>query len=428
MSPQIVAALVLLVVFAIGTVRPVNLGALGLAAAAVVGPLLLGVGPKDVFAGFPGDLFVLVLGVTYLFAIATVNGTVDWLVERCTHLVGGRRALVPVVLFVAAALVTSLGALAPAAVAMLAPVGLRLARRYDVRAPLAALMIVFGATSGNFSPLNPLGAIVNGSVVRVGLPTGGLFLYAVSFAVNVLLGVAVYVLVGGRALLRAPAQPVAVGAGAGGGGGSADEVDEPARDANPVVRSVTLAVLLAVAVLALGFGLDVGTCALVAAVLLTLAMPAYIAEAVTLISWSVILLICGIVTYVALLQKTGTLDQIGHGIAGIASPLLAIVLICFIGGLTSAFASSAGILAAMVPLLAPVIAASGAAAIPIITALAICVTIVDAAPFSSVGALVTTNAPADERAAVHTTLLRWCAAMVVTGPIVTGLLLVLPAF
>jgi TRAP-type C4-dicarboxylate transport system permease large subunit len=96
--------------------------------------------------------------------------------------------------------------------------------------------------------------------------------------------------------------------------------------------------------------------------------------------------------------------------------------------LTSAFASSAGIIGAMVPMIVPIIVASGANPIAVITALVICTTVVDVAPFSSVGALVATNAPEDERDSVQHAQLKWCAAMVISSPVITGLLLVLPAF
>ena len=50
----------------------------------------MGVSEDDIFAGFPGDLFIILVGVTYLFAIATNNGTVDWLVHAAVKAVGGR--------------------------------------------------------------------------------------------------------------------------------------------------------------------------------------------------------------------------------------------------------------------------------------------------------------------------------------------------
>ena len=56
-------------------------------------------GRGHIFAGFPGDLFIILVGVTYLFAIANNNGTVDWLVHAAVRAVKGRVALIPWVMF-----------------------------------------------------------------------------------------------------------------------------------------------------------------------------------------------------------------------------------------------------------------------------------------------------------------------------------------
>ena len=48
------------------------------------------------------------------------------------------------------------------------------------------------------------------------------------------------------------------------------------------------------------------------------------------------LLICGIVMYVALLQEMGTIDWLGEEVADIGTPLLAALVICFIGAAVSA--------------------------------------------------------------------------------------------
>jgi len=190
---------------------------------------------------------------------------------------------------------------------------------------------------------------------------------------------------------------------------------------------VTLLCLLGVAVLALGFRLDVGVCALAAAVGLNLLFPRSSEGATKYVSWNVILLICGIVTYVEVLERTGTLDMLGHSLIAIGWPLLAILLVLAVGALSSAFASSAGILGAMVPIMVPLIVSSGGSPVAIVTALAICVTVVDASPFSSIGALALSNARESDRNEVQGALLRWCAAMVVTAPLITGLALVVPA-
>ena len=63
----------LVAIFLIATLLPINMGVLGIVAAFAVGTAM-GVSEDDIFAGFPGDLFVILVGVTYLFAIATNTG------------------------------------------------------------------------------------------------------------------------------------------------------------------------------------------------------------------------------------------------------------------------------------------------------------------------------------------------------------------
>ena len=81
------------------------MGLLGITAAFLVG-IAVGVSEDDILAGFPGELFVILVGVTYLFAIANNNGTVDWLVHAAVRAVGGRVALIPWVMFLITAVLT----------------------------------------------------------------------------------------------------------------------------------------------------------------------------------------------------------------------------------------------------------------------------------------------------------------------------------
>ena len=82
----------------------------------------MGVSEDDIFAGFPGDLFVILVGVTFLFAIASNNGTVDWLVHAAVRAVRGHTAAIPWVMFGVTAILTASGAVVPGAVAIVAPI------------------------------------------------------------------------------------------------------------------------------------------------------------------------------------------------------------------------------------------------------------------------------------------------------------------
>lgn len=196
MSIHVAGVIGLLVVFLIGTLRPINLGALALVATFLVGAIVADETLRDIYSGFPVDLFVLLAGVTYLFGVASTNGTILLIVERAARLVRGRRALIPWMVFVVASLPAMAGALGSAGVALLAPIALRLARRYDVDRRMVGLMVVHGAAAGNFSPLNVLGAIVHQAVARNGLEMSMTTLFLGNLAYNVALAVVIVVVFG----------------------------------------------------------------------------------------------------------------------------------------------------------------------------------------------------------------------------------------
>ena len=90
MPLELASILVLVAVFLVATLLPVNMGALAFVAVFAFGGLVVGEEvPDEVLADFPADLFIILVGVTYLFAIAKNNGTVDWLVQAAVRT--GRR-------------------------------------------------------------------------------------------------------------------------------------------------------------------------------------------------------------------------------------------------------------------------------------------------------------------------------------------------
>ena len=420
MSHELVSLAVLAVVFLVATLRGVHMGALALVASFVVGLAVYDVTTDEVLAGFPSDLFVILVGVTYLFALARNNGTVAWIVHGAVRVVGGRVALVPWAMFLVCAAVTSIGAVSPAAVAIVAPVAMGFAQRYAIHPVLMGMLVVQGATAGSFSPIGVFGSITNGVVETNDLPGNQLVLFVATFLAATTVAVATYLAFGGRGLVAR----------------GREEVDpahqpDPDADADEVTRLtpqrwLTLAGLVALMVGALGFDLDVGFTALTIAVALTLAFPAAAKGAVEQISWSTVLLIGGIVTYVTLLQNEGVVDWLGDGVAEVGAPLLAALLICLIGAVVSAFASTTGIIGALIPLAVPFLLTDQVNAVALIAALAISSSVVDCSPFSTNGALVVANADPAQRDLVLKRLLQWGMSIVAVAPLVAWAVLVVP--
>ena len=201
MSPQTASILGLVAMFVIATALPINMGALALAMAFLVGTLAVGMSSNAIIAGFPGDLFVTLVGITYLFAIAQKNGTIDWLVHQAVRAVGGRIAAIPWIMFAVAAALTAVGAVSPAACAILAPVALQFARAYGISPLLMGLLVIHGAQGGGFSPISIYGGITNQVVARSGLPVGEASLFLASLGFNLLCALGVFFAFGGRSLI-----------------------------------------------------------------------------------------------------------------------------------------------------------------------------------------------------------------------------------
>ena len=63
MSVELISIVALIAIFVIATVLPVHMGALALVAAFIVGTTVVGESTDDIVAGFPGDLFLILVGV-----------------------------------------------------------------------------------------------------------------------------------------------------------------------------------------------------------------------------------------------------------------------------------------------------------------------------------------------------------------------------
>lgn len=428
MSAELISILVLVVVFVIATTRSINMGALAFAAAFGVGTLAAGMDADGIFAGFPGDLFVVLVGVTFLFAIARANGTTDWLVHASIGLVGGRIALIPWVMFAITAALTAIGAVSPAAVAIVAPLALGFAARHNISPLLMGAMVVHGAQAGGFSPISIYGSIVNGIVAREQLAGNELLLFLASFVVNLVIAGIVFVVCGGLKLSGARQEFAVSTAGGPGTTTSAHEHtavpgEAPRLDAP---RVATLVSLVALVVGALVFDLDVGLTAITLAVLLCVVWPQSGKTAIGHITWPTVLLICGVLTYVAVLQEMGTIDYAGDAVTGVGIPLLAALLLCYIGAIVSAFASSVGIMGALIPLAVPFLAQGTIGPIGMIAALAVAATVVDVSPFSTNGALVLANAENVDKDRFFRQLLVYGGIMVAVVPAAVWLAFVVP--
>ncbi|TDD23849.1 SLC13 family permease [Nonomuraea diastatica] len=429
-----------------------DLGLGALAAAFLLG-LAAGVAANDVTAFFPADFFVLIVGVTALFAVAQRNGTLDWLLDLLLRLAGGRLVLISLVPFAIGAVLTAAGTLPAAATAIVSPIALGFAARYRTSPLIAAVLGITGIISGLLSPLAVYGVTARelSTKLGIGLPgsapvaflSGGLLAGLAVCAALLVIGMWNGGIPRGRAPVSgdvpgAAAPEPASGAtgsepasgvtapepasGAGGGTGTAT-VAAPAPAApqrRPGARAFTLLCMLAVVALSVGFDMNVGYLGLTAALVLQLVFRLPVDAIVSRIPWNVVLLIGGLLTYVGLMQHLGAFKQISDLLTIEGSPLLSLLVLCYIAGVTSFAASSIAVFATVMPLLPPLVAA-GVSPVGGVLALALASVLVDINPLGITGGLILGAAEPSVRPRLFRQLLTYGLISIVVAPLLAWL-------
>lgn len=408
---QIIPLVILVVMFVVATKWPLNIGVMGLVASFGVGYFMLGMSDKQILDEFPASIVLTIIGVTYFFSMAQRNGTIDIIVKGCVRMVRGKTLLLPWVFFLIAAALTSLGTFSPAAIALLAPAAIGFAYESRIHPVVMGAFIINGAHAGGFSPLSVAGVLVHDIALKNDFPIsqGGLFI--ASFALNLILSVLTIVLFALIGKLR--------------DGASGQHVDIDTSTGRPHGQQVlTLALIAVMLVCTLGFHMPIGFVALSAGLLLAFVNIKEHKTFIGGISWSTVLLVAGMITYVSLLQHVGVIDTLAEQALALGAPLLIALVLCYVIGIGSAFASSTALLTAFIPMAGPLLATSSLSASGTVAALAIAATVVDVSPFSTDGALVVANAREDDRQRVYKQLMFYAGGVVLVAPALAWALLV----
>ncbi len=412
------AIAIFVAVFAIATFRNIHLGVLMLPAACAVGVWLAGMSLRDVVAGFPVNILVIIAGVTYFFGIARGNGTIDRVIQKLIAAVGDRRALLPWVVYLITAGVASMGS-SQAGYVMI-PLAMAAARRSAVDPMVMGVALNSGMSTGGFAPTSLFGIVTVTTALQAGIDLNPLTLLAAAMISNVaLLAAAIWLFPGpGPSVATAPREDAIESAAAAAG----------TRFASHQILTlicITGLVLSVVVGFSMGLQPDIGVIAFGLGAVLALMYPEAGAEGIRRIDWSTIFMVGGIVTFVGVLQRMDAVNLLGHAAMNVGTPLVAALVICMIAGLVSAFASTAGILVALVPMAVPLASSGGVAGWALMCAMGVCASIVDASPFSTTGALTVAAAAEDERPRLKSLLMRWGLSMVIVGPVVAVFVLLL---
>ncbi len=418
-TPQyvpVISLVALTIAIIISSVTPLNIGTMALGLSLVVGYYLGGVKVKEIITGYPVNLFLMLAGVTYLFSLANVNGTLEKITKYSIKAVRGKVALLPIVLFFLAFILASIGPGHISIAALLAPPAMLLAQEVGISPLLMALVVGDGAQAGAMSPIAPTGIIAKGIISKMSLPmstdSASVILWMNMLVTHMAVAALAYFLFGGLKLLKKKDI------------GQSETLKNIHVEPFDYKQILTLS---GIAVLILGviFGkLDVGLGAFLLGAILSLLGAADEAKAIKGMPWGTIMMVTGVTVLVQLMSKIGGMDLFASIMARFSTPFTVTLVVGFIAALISAYASTSGvILPAFLPL-APVLLSKigGGDLMALLSSIVVAGHLTDMSPLSTTGAVfIAGAAPETDKTKLFRGMMIWGLSMSVVGALISWL-------
>ena len=433
--PALMSILALVILVGISCVNEdLNVGFLGIAFGIIVGGVFGGTPASKIMNAFPLSLFMILVGVTFLFGMAQTNGTMEKLTAYSIRVCKGNTALIPIIIFLLSDFLTTIGPGNIAGCALMAPVAMAIAGRVKMPAFLMTLLVVGACNAAAFSPFAPTGIISNGIIAKVapdlGIPADQLdaiawMVYIKSTLAQGFVNIGGFFVMGGLKWLREQK-------------GAALDIDELAPKPEPfnAAQKTTLLLVAILIILVVVPGLPgdkgtlpkyitnmlsyVGSISFVLSIILMLTGYGDSKAAVKVMPWSVIMMVCGVSVLIDVMDKAGGLNFLVEVMASVAGPTTICFWTAFVPAVISAYSSSSGVVMPMfLPMTPGLVELTGGDPVSIISAIDVGSHLVDTSPLSTLGALCIASAGEEEdKGVLFRKLLIWGLSMSIVSGIV----------
>ena len=328
----VISLVVLAVVVAIGFIKKINLGFFALGAAFVLGTVG-GMKASQITAGFSSSMFVTLVGVTFMFGMASQNGTLELFSKKVVALVGKRTVLIPILMFVLSAFISAIGPGHIAAGILMTTFAMYLAFEMDINPMATSLYAKLGANAGCASTLSITGILAAQLSNPMGYSGFGLHLFLSTLLSGFVFTLIVYILYKGYAVKAD--NPL-----------KWSEIPKFNRE-----QRITVAVIIVVVVCCIGFKLDTGLFAFLAASVLILTGCADEKKAIKGIPWGTLVFICGVGALVNVINKLGGIKLVSDYLSTLMTTDTAVPIMSATSGILSWVSSTTGV---VMPALLPI--------------------------------------------------------------------------
>ena len=280
---------------------------------------------KVVFSGFPGKLFLTLLGTMFFFCLLQENRTLEILSKKMISLVGNKTYLLPIIIYIASYVLSAAGPGAISVQSVMIVFAVSLAVEMKTSPILMAVMAILGAVGGTASPIALTGIIVTDITKEMGLSgiAKPVFL-GVSLA-NFICATLLYIVFKGYKLESS----VEI---------NKEEILKFNRN-----QKIGLIAIIVLIISVVGFQYDVGLVSFTLALVLILLKAADDKKALKMIPWNVLILICGVNVLMGVTKEMGGIDLLSGILASMMNKNTAAPLIGLTAGIMSWFSSANGV-------------------------------------------------------------------------------------
>lgn len=374
MNMQIVTLIALVLAIFIGFKRKINTGLLGILFAFILGQFMLDINGKEIIKGFPTNLFFTLLGMTFLFSIAKVNGTLELISKKVCLVTNGNTKLLPIIFFVMSGIISAFGPGAIVITALMAPIAMQLSEEENISPLLMGIMVIAGSIAGGLSPLSPSGIVANSLSAENGVLNTANSVFLGSFIFMTIFALIFYIVLKGYKLPR-------------------NEKKQNDKLEFNGSQKMTIVILIIVIIGILILKWDIGLTAFAGSTILLLLKVADEKKSIDGIPWGTLILISGMAILVNVVSKGGGIDALSDILMNFMTQKTATALIGLIAGLMSAVSSASGVvMPTLIPVAKNMSGEIGISSKILITALVTGAHTVTFSPLSTLGALILASA------------------------------------
>lgn len=366
----VISLIVLAVVVAIGFIKKVNLGFLSLGVAFILA-IAGGLKASDVTKGFSSSMFVTLVGVTFLFGMASQNGTLDLFSKKIVALVGKRTVLIPILMFVLSAFISAIGPGHIAAGILMTTFAMYLAFEMKINPMVTALFAKLGANAGCASPLSLTGLLAKELSEPLGYSGFEAHLFFSTLLSGFVFTLVIYI--GSKSYKVKADNPL-------------KWADIPKFNRN---QKLTMAAIAVMVICCIGFKFDTGLFAFIMASILILLGAADEKAAIKGIPWGTLVFICGVGALVSVIDKLGGINLVSEFLNGFIGPRTAVPIMAATSGILSWVSSTTGVvMPALFPIAHEVAVANGLNYVELIAAITATSFAAAISPLSTGGAII----------------------------------------